>query len=179
MAKLHWNSDAAPAVTELPDGTKVYRACAWSPPGCHGVGCGLRVFVKDGKLQKVEGDPDHPITKGRLCVRCLTMKEYFYHPDRLKYPMKRVGKRGENKWERITWDEAYDMIVEKYHYCKEKWGVNSISVWSGTGREACRYQTPLCTDVFGSKTVVHPNSGWSCLVPRIFVMRWMLGSEYV
>jgi len=179
MPKLHWNENAAPAVSELADGTKVYRTNAWSPPGCHGVGCGLRVFIKDGKIEKIEGDPDHPITKGRLCVRCLTMKEYFYHPDRIRYPMKRVGKRGENKWERITWDEAYDMIIEKYQYCKDKWGVNSISVWSGTGREACRYQTPLCVDVFGSKTVIHPNSGWSCLVPRKAVMSWILGSGYV
>jgi len=112
MPKLHWNENAAPAVTELTDGTKVYRTSAWSPPGCHGVGCGLRVFIKDGKIEKIEGDPDHPITKGRLCIRCLTMKEYFYHPDRLRYPMKRVGKRGENKWERITWDEAYDIIIK-------------------------------------------------------------------
>lgn len=179
MPKLHWNENAAPAVSELADGTKVYRTNAWSPPGCHGVGCGLRVFIKDGIIKKIEGDPDQPITKGRLCVRCLTMKEYFYHPDRIRYPMKRVGKRGENKWERITWDEAYDMIIEKYQYCKDKWGVNSISVWSGTGREACRYQTPLCVDVFGSKTVIHPNSGWSCLVPRKAVMSWILGSGYV
>ncbi|UWG98397.1 molybdopterin-dependent oxidoreductase [Dehalobacter sp. DCM] len=179
MAKLHWKENAAPAVTELEDGTKIYRTNAWSPPGCHAVGCGLRIFVKDGELQKVEGDPDQPITKGRLCVRCLTMKEYFYHPDRIKYPMKRVGKRGENKWQRITWDEAYDTIVEKYHECVEKWGVNSVSVFAGTGREACRYHTPLCLGVFGSKTIVHPNSGWSCLVPRQAVMTWILGSAYV
>lgn len=179
MAKLHWNENAAPAVTELADGTKVYRTNAWSPPGCHGVGCGLRIFVKDGEFLKVEGDPDHPITKGRLCVRCLTMKEYFYHPDRIKYPLKRLGQRGENKWQRVTWDEAYDIIIENYQACVKKWGVNSVSVWSGTGREACRYQTPLCLDVFGSKTVVHPNSGWSCLVPRMTVMSWILGSAYV
>ena len=106
-----------PRVTELEDGTKVYRTAQWSPPGCHGVGCGLRAFVKDGKLVKVEGDPDQPITNGRLCVRCLTLPEYLYHEDRLLYPMKRDRAfRGQpDKWERITWDEAYDIIVEKYH----------------------------------------------------------------
>ena len=88
MSELHRVSDT-PVVEELADGTKVYRTAQWSPPGCHGVGCGLRAFVKDGKLVKVEGDPDQPITNGRLCVRCLTLPEYIYHKDRLLYPMKR------------------------------------------------------------------------------------------
>ena len=131
-----------PRVTELEDGTKVYRTAQWSPPGCHGVGCGLRAFVKDGKLVKVEGDPDQPITNGRLCVRCLTLPEYLYHEDRLLYPMKRDRAfRGQpDKWERITWDEAYDIIVEKYHELTEKYGPDTVSVWTGTGREASAYQ---------------------------------------
>ncbi|MEE0044704.1 hypothetical protein [Ellagibacter isourolithinifaciens] len=61
----------------------IFRTCAWSPPGCHPVGCGLQVHVKDGKVTKIEGDPEHPITKGALCPRCLALKEYIYHPDRI------------------------------------------------------------------------------------------------
>ena len=80
---------AKPWKEELEDGTEVVRTCAWSPPGCHPVGCGLRLFVKDGELVKVEGDPDHPVTQGRLCPRCLALKEYVYHPDRVLHPMKR------------------------------------------------------------------------------------------
>ncbi|UWG98442.1 molybdopterin-dependent oxidoreductase [Dehalobacter sp. DCM] len=179
MPQLHWNENAAPAVTELADGTKIYRTCAWSPPGCHGVGCGLRVFVKDGEIDKIEGDPDHPITKGRLCVRCLTMKEYFYHPDRIRYPMKRVGQRGENKWERITWDEAYDMIVEKYNYCKDNWGKNSWAVFNGTGREGGRYHYAFAIEVFNTNTVVQDISGWSCIIPRMAAMSWFIGSAYI
>ena len=67
----------------------IFRTCAWSPPGCHPTGCGLQVHVKDGKVTKVEGDPDHPITKGSLCPRCLALTEYIYHPDRIIHPMKR------------------------------------------------------------------------------------------
>ena len=52
---------------------EVVRTCAWSPPGCHPVGCGVKLHIKDGKLVKVEGDETHPITQGRLCVRCLTL----------------------------------------------------------------------------------------------------------
>ena len=114
MPQLHFNENAAPAVTELDDGTKVYRTCA-AGFGCHNLGCGLKAYVKDGALVKVEGDPDHPISQGRLCVRCLTAKEYLYHEDRLLYPMKRAREdRGKDAWERITWDEALDTIIAQY-----------------------------------------------------------------
>jgi len=62
------------------NGYTVVRTCGWSPPGCHPVGCGMRLYVKDGRLVKVEGDPDHPISQGRLCIRCLTPPEYVHHP---------------------------------------------------------------------------------------------------
>ena len=179
MPQLHFDENAAPAVTELADGTKVYRTCA-AGFGCHNLGCGLKVYVKDDELVKVEGDPDHPISKGRLCVRCLTAKEYFYHKDRLLHPMKRAHKdRGLDKWERITWDEAFDLIVQKYHETVEKYGINSVSCWNGTGREASKYHFQMSNDVFGTTTAVHPNSGWSCLVPRMACMLWTMGSSYI
>ena len=66
--------------------------------GCHNLGCGLKAYVKDGALVKVEGDPDHPISQGRLCVRCLTAREYLYHEDRLLYPMRRAREdRGQGR----------------------------------------------------------------------------------
>ena len=102
------------------------RTCGWSPPGDHPVGCGMILHVKDGKLVDVEGDPDHPISQGRLCIRCLALPEYIYHPQRIIHPLKRAGERGENKWERITWDEAYDIIEEKVNYFKENYGAQSI-----------------------------------------------------
>ncbi|MCK4792310.1 MAG: molybdopterin-dependent oxidoreductase, partial [Desulfobacteraceae bacterium] len=94
----------------------------WSAgPGCHG-GCGVFIDVKDGKLVKMEGDPDHPYNSGRLCPRALTIKDYIYHPDRLQNPLKRAGKRGENKWEKISWDEAYDLIEGRMEDIREKHG---------------------------------------------------------
>ena len=124
MAQLHFNESAAPVQVSLEDGTKVFRTSAWAPPGCHGVGCGLKVFVKDGKLIKVEGDPDQPITKGRLCPRCMAIKDYVEHPDRLKYPMKRAREfRGRaDKWQRISWDEAYGIIIEMWKSIRERFG---------------------------------------------------------
>ncbi len=51
------------------------------------MGCGVLAYVKDGKCVKIEGDPDHPTTKGRLCVRCLRVLDLIYHPDRVFHPM--------------------------------------------------------------------------------------------
>ena len=62
----------------------------------------------------MEGDENQPITQGRLCVRCLTLKDYLYNPSRITYPLKRAKEhRGQaDKWERCTWDEALDIIEE-------------------------------------------------------------------
>jgi len=59
--------------------------------------------MKDDKLVKATGDPDSPTSRGYLCIKGKSAPELLYHPDRLKYPMKRAGARGENKWQRITW----------------------------------------------------------------------------
>ena len=89
----------------------VTRTLPWSGPGCHNQ-CGILVYSKDNEVVKIEGDPDIPFNEGRLCVRCLSLPKVVHSPDRLTHPLKRVGKRGEGKWERITWDEAYDLIEE-------------------------------------------------------------------
>ena len=64
-------------------GSHIVKTTTWSAgPGCHG-GCGVLAHIKDGKLVKIEGDPDHPWNQGRLCARCLAMTQYVDHPDRL------------------------------------------------------------------------------------------------
>lgn len=175
---ITWNEDAAPKITVLEDGTEVVRSCVFSPPGCHNVGCGVRLHIKDGYLTKVEGDPDHPITRGRLCVRCLSLKEYVYHPDRIIYPMKRTGKRGEDRWNRITWDEAFDIIIARTHDIKEKYGPESIVTMNGTGRQCTRYQYPLTATGLGTPNVCYTQSGWSCMGPRLTVTTMVLGGGY-
>ena len=100
---------------------------------CHG-GCILIAHVKDGKLQYMEGDPDGPHNRGSICEKANSAAQWMYHPDRIKYPYKRVGKRGEGKWERISWDEAMETIVEKTTYYKEKYGGEYICYAWGTGR---------------------------------------------
>jgi len=108
-----------------------------------GDGCGLLLYVKDGRLVKVEGDREHPYNMGRLCIRGLSAKQIVHHPDRLLYPMKRVGERGEGKWQRITWEEAYDIIVNKLKEIIDKYGPESIVFHAGTGRGSPPWFTKL------------------------------------
>ena len=74
----------------------------------------MKFYVdENGRLDHVEGDENNPITKGRLCARCLALKDYVYNPSRVIYPMKRAYEdRGKDKWVRTTWDEAMDTICE-------------------------------------------------------------------
>lgn len=155
------------------------RTCGWSPPGDHPVGCGMVLHVKDGKLVDVEGDPEHPISQGRLCIRCLTLPEYIYHPQRIIHPMKRdPEKRGKNEWQRITWDEAYDIIEEKVNYFKENYGAESIIVFGGTGREATLYYAPLAYAVLGTPNCAVPLSGNACYGPRCAATQFAVGIGY-
>jgi anaerobic selenocysteine-containing dehydrogenase len=78
----------------------------------HG-GCGILAHVENGRITKIEGDPDSPLNRGTICAKGLAQIEKLNHPDRLKYPMKRTGERGEGKWNRISWDEALGTIAEK------------------------------------------------------------------
>jgi anaerobic selenocysteine-containing dehydrogenase len=97
----------------------------------HG-GCGILVHVDKGRITKIEGDPDSPLNTGTICAKGLAQIEKLNHPDRLKYPMKRVGERGEGKWDRISWDEALGTIAEKISEIIKGDGPRAISFAQGT-----------------------------------------------
>lgn len=92
--------------------------------------CNLTAYVSDGKIQKVEASKDFN-TKG--CLRGLSRAQWVNHPDRLKYPMKRVGEKGEGKFQQITWDEALDTIVSKIKETKDKLGNKGMLMVGGSG----------------------------------------------
>ena len=91
-------------------GTHVIRTA--NTPEC--LHCALLAHVKDGQLVKVTGDPDFNVL---ACARGISRIRQLYSPHRLKYPMRRVGQRGEDRWERISWDEALDTIADRYRDC--------------------------------------------------------------
>ena len=96
--------------------------------------CPLRFHVKDGKIVRVEGDDtaddDNQL---RACLRCRSIRGYIYHPERLKYPLKRAGPKGSGKFERISWDEALDTVAAKIKEVIEKYGNQSLLVVTNGG----------------------------------------------
>lgn len=88
--------------------------------------CGLLLHKKDGKLVKIEGNPEHPVTKGAICNKVRHAGEWTQHPDRLTQPLKRVGPKGEGAFVPISWDEAIAEIARKLHSVSEEFGSESI-----------------------------------------------------
>jgi len=157
---------------------KVIRTTTWSAgPGCHG-GCGVLAYVKDGKLVKLEGDPNHPWNQGRLCARALAMTQYVEHPDRLRKPLKRVGARGEGKWVEISWDEAFDLIETKMKTIRKEFGPESVIFSMGTGRDIGPWICMLAY-AFGSPNVMFALSGNACYSPRIAALDTVQGDYCV
>ena len=109
---------------------KRYGICGicFHSPGCGAVIC----FDEEKKIDKLEPDPDSPYGKV-LCPIADSAKEYIYSHRRLEYPLKRIGPKGTHEFERITWDEAYDVIVHKLNELKEKHGPETVGFYAGTG----------------------------------------------
>ncbi|HLI61898.1 MAG TPA: molybdopterin-dependent oxidoreductase [Terriglobales bacterium] len=89
--------------------------------------CGVLAEVADGKVLKLEGNPAHPLTQGRLCARGNAGPELLYDPDRLKYPLLRTGQRGEGKFQRVSWDQALDFLATRLTELKQKSGPESVA----------------------------------------------------
>lgn len=162
------------------DGLTVTRLSPWSAPGCHPTGCGLKVYTDaDGKVVNVEGDENHPVTQGRLCVRCLTLRDYMYNPARIIYPMKRdPEKRGDaDAWERITWDEAIAIIKENYDRITKEYGRESCVVFVGTGREGGTFN-PYGSVMLGTPNYCYTQSGYACYIPRLAASSYIIGAAY-
>jgi anaerobic selenocysteine-containing dehydrogenase len=76
-------------------------------------GCGILVRVSEGRAKKIEGNPFHPVNRGKLCARGQAVLQELYHPDRVPQPMKRTGARGSGEFTKISWEEAMDLLIGK------------------------------------------------------------------
>jgi len=106
-----------------------HSVCALDCPDC----CSLLINVEDGKGSRLRGNPDHPVTRGFLCGKVARYLEREYAPDRLLYPQRRVGKKGEGKFERIGWDEALDTIAHRLQAVSGEFGPEAILPYSYAG----------------------------------------------
>jgi anaerobic selenocysteine-containing dehydrogenase len=99
----------------IPDDEFVPGIDYWKASTCGmcPAGCGIIVRTREHKANKIEGNPLHPVNRGALCARGQAGLEVLYNPDRIKGPMKRVGERGEGKWQEISWDEGIKTLADE------------------------------------------------------------------
>ena len=99
--------------------------------GICGPCCQADAYVKDGKIISVEGSRNVKGQTGSLCAKGMAAKQFVYNKDRVLYPMKRTGKKGEGTFARITWDEAYDLIAENLLKVRDTYGARSTVFYAG------------------------------------------------
>lgn len=138
--------------------------------------CPLLVHSENGRLISAEVDPSDsglnslfPRAKG--CVRRRAAKEWMYHPDRVHYPLKRAGERGEGKWEQITWDQAFEEVAQRLQGIKDRYGAEALAGVKGTMRNKS-FQTRFFMQ-FGSPNSV--TAGKICYGPLFAVSNAMFG----
>ena len=106
-----------------------HSVCALDCPDC----CSLLINVQDGKGSHLRGNPAHPVTRGFLCGKVARYLDREYSPERLLYPQKRIGAKGEGEFQRISWDEALDTIAGRLQAVADEYGPEAILPYSYAG----------------------------------------------
>ena len=151
-------------------GEEIRKTICW---GCW-MQCGVLAYVDQGKVVRLKGDPDY-FTKGFFCDRGARFIEHLYHPDRLNFPLKRAGERGEGKWQRISWDQALDEISEKLKEIKRTYGAEALATSGGTGRGHQETFKERFMYLFGSPN--HANAGQFCRINTRLLTYLFHGSD--
>lgn len=142
--------------------------------------CKLAVRIKGGRLESLEEDKEHPVPTlvdvhartVKACPWARAAVEEYYHPDRLSYPLKRAGERGQGKWEKISWDQALDEIANKLKEIRGKYGPEALAGSSGTGRTHDEYRRRFF-NLFGSPNIV--GQGAICFGPSMVTSAAVVG----
>ncbi|MBX2991071.1 MAG: molybdopterin-dependent oxidoreductase [Bacteroidetes bacterium] len=135
--------------------------------------CGAIAHVKDGQLWKVEGNPNDPLSNGRLCPRGTGGVGAHYDPDRLKVPLIRKSNRGKEEWVEVTWDEAFMYIAEKMQKIKAQHGPESVALFShGIGGNFFKHTLKA----FGTPNISAPSFA-QCRGPRDVGFRLTFGED--
>ncbi|MFH1031844.1 MAG: molybdopterin-dependent oxidoreductase [Chloroflexota bacterium] len=157
--------------------TEVKRVVCYASPGCHN-NCSLLVSVKDGQIVKIRGNREriHGRRGFQSCPdRMPHLIQWLYHPDQLMHPLKRVGERGENKWQQISYGQALDEIAEKLKQIKAKYGAESLTVIEGTERNDIYAIRTRFLNVFGNPRNVG-DPGVICACNKSALRRALLGT---
>jgi len=136
--------------------------------------CGVLATVKNGRVVSLKGNPEDPMSKGRMCAKGLSGIQALYHPNRNKYPMKRVGPRGSGQWKRISWDEALTTIAEKLMETREKYGAEAVFCSTGGGGNPEIWSIARFCNIFGTPNWFEPGCA-QCYLPRVLAYTMMYG----
>lgn len=157
-------------------GVEVKKTFCWPSPGCH-CNCGLLVRVKDNKILSIKGNPEFPYNRGSVCAERLPhFGKWLDHPDQLMVPLKRQGERGENRWERISWEQALDEIAAKLQTIKAEYGAESLSTIEGTYRSDFYAIRARFLNLFGNPANVGA-SGTACACNKVALAYALAGTN--
>jgi thiosulfate reductase / polysulfide reductase chain A len=135
--------------------------------------CGAIAYVNDGKLWKVEGNPEDPLSRGRLCPRGTGGVGAHYDPDRLTSPLIRRNERGREEWVEVTWDEAFTYIADKLKKIKEEHGPEAVALFAhGIGGNFFKHTLKA----FGTPNIAAPSFA-QCRGPRDVGFRLTFGED--
>ena len=158
---------AAPTAAPITVGTPWYRRgeiqttynvcdmCPWR--------CGIVVQTVDGVVQKIDGNPKDPKSRGMLCARGQGGVSFMYDPDRLQAPMIRTGERGEGKFQEVTWTEALDESAAKLAAIRDEYGPESVAIFGHTSGDY--WFADYFAQAFGTPNAAKPSSSL-CTSPR-------------
>ncbi len=129
----------------------------------------MKVTFERDSVITIQGDFTDPESKGALNIRDQKLRKIVYAPDRLKYPMKRVGHSGEDKWERISWDEALTIIANRFKEIKDKYDAEAIDFHHGRFHSGDIFGTYLTRlgNLIGTPNITNPSH--VCHLPRVFL----------
>ena len=139
----------------------------WAKTHCarmdHG-GCALLAGVQDNRIVQIKGDPEGFLNEGYTCYKGRVSADRLYHPGRLRYPLKRAGRRGEGKWRRISWEEALDETAANLLAIRDKYGAKAVGFGAGMPKGLEHFVLIRLANIFGSPNVVASQD--VCHAPR-------------
>lgn len=136
--------------------------------------CGILVHLTDGKIRKIEGDPDAPLNMGAICSKAEASLEFLDHPGRIRHPLIRTGERGEGKWREVSWDEALGRIADEMNRAKETYGPEVVCWLRGAAKGIQDNVFTRLANAFGSPNITSAAS--VCYHPRFTAMRFTYGT---
>ncbi len=139
---------------------------------CHGT-CQVLVHLDGDRVVKISGDRDSPVSRGHVCPKGLASPELLYHPDRVTRPLRRVGKRGEDRWEAISWDQALTEMAARLSGIRAEHGAEAFALTQGTGRPYTDL-TARFANAFGTPN--YTGVAHNCFVPRAMASAFTTGT---